>query len=381
MTDQKLLVSIIFQDHKQIGHDIEYNICVGKAAESMGISHTVILPKIWKGDPLIPENWLPLLNTGKGRFRGHLTQIINKTVMTARSLQAIINERILSTRRDVIFFIESFTLSYLISFYLAMYLLRSKKLKLVILIRWNIIQDKRGFFLKHLMKKIIASHGEGSLTLVTDSDLIQEAIQEHMKVPCTVLPIPHTEICYTKENAIATCKKNEHIVCWWPGIPRRIKGLGVIAKLLREKSEYASRFKIVAAKSSHLTRTAGGAELELLDDYIERSAYQQQLIRSDIILTPYDKIYIHGTSGIFVEAVVAGKMPFTTEGTWMAYELGRFGLDQLVLDWSKKNIMETMYHRYEDLTIREKLESMSYSYRNKHNLTNFSEALERVIGV
>jgi len=381
MSDQKLLVSIIFQDHKQIGHDIEYNICVGKAAESMGINHTAILPEIWKEDPLIPENWLPCLKTGKGQFHNRLSQLLYKTFTTTRSLRVNIKERIISRNREVIFFIESFTLSYLTSFYLALNLLHFKKLKLVLLIRWNIVQDRRSFFFKHLIKKIIASYGEGSLILVTDSNLIKDVVQEYMKVSCAVLPIPHTEINYLKENIAATHIKDRPIVCWWPGFPRPTKGLDVIAKLLNEKSEYASRFKIVAGKSSFLTRTAGGAELELLDDYMERRAYQQQLMWSDIILTPYDKIYSHGTSGIFVEAVVAGKMPVTTEGTWMAYELEKYGLGMLVIDWSKPNIMETLYQRFEDLSIREKLKSMSEAYRNKHNIKNFSEALKRVMGV
>lgn len=52
------------------------------------------------------------------------------------------------------------------------------------------------------------------------------------------------------------------------------------------------------------------------------------------MLIPYDAIaYQERTSGVFTEAVMAGNIPLTTTNTWMARELLKFGLDNLIISW------------------------------------------------
>ena len=59
----------------------------------------------------------------------------------------------------------------------------------------------------------------------------------------------------------------------------------------------------------------------------------------NIVLLPYfggeGEAYKLSSSGIFVDAVTAGLLPLVTKDTWMEYELNRFNLNELVVDWSK----------------------------------------------
>ena len=58
------------------------------------------------------------------------------------------------------------------------------------------------------------------------------------------------------------------------------------------------------------------------EGYLSVDQYYELLNNADIVLIPYHpKFYRIATSGVFVEAVLAGKVVITTSGTWMANEL------------------------------------------------------------
>lgn len=92
------------------------------------------------------------------------------------------------------------------------------------------------------------------------------------------------------------------------------------------------------------------------------------------MLIPYDAIaYQERTSGVFTEAVMAGNIPLTTTNTWMARELLKFGLDNLIISWENPESVwqhiEKVFHCQET---RCKLKKMQESYRNIHNIHNFA---------
>ncbi len=85
-------------------------------------------------------------------------------------------------------------------------------------------------------------------------------------------------------------------------------------------------------------------------------------IRS-LILLPYDPIvYQSSTSGIFVEVIIAGKLPLVKEGSWLSHELKKFNLPELIVDWQRPDFFthaKTLLHSDE---IQEKLEQMRKVY-------------------
>jgi hypothetical protein len=188
--------------------------------------------------------------------------------------------------------------------------------------------------------------------LMTDSELIHGM----------VLPIPHAEI---KGNA----SKNEKVICWWPGMPRVAKGLEVMRRILPLADP--ALIEVVCARAS-------GLPARLIADVLTREEYTRWMLESDVILLPYDPTaYRSGTSGIFVEAIIAGKLPVVRDGGWPAYELKKFALEELILDWTDPfpRILELLRCQ----STREKLTNMREEYLKFHSLDTFVHKLQELL--
>ncbi len=100
---------------------------------------------------------------------------------------------------------------------------------------------------------------------------------------------------------------------------------------------------------------------------------------SDVILLPYDSaIYAARTSGIFCEAISAGKLTVVIDGIWIASELRRHKLDELIIDRHGDNLAERVFQLHEDAEVRRKIVEMQMAYRALHNTHGFTSALECV---
>jgi len=375
MPKKKLIVSLIFQNPKNLGHDIDYNICVGKAAKLLNLNHTTLLSERWQNDQSIPASWMPCLQISDSQNKSKIFRVVEKIIELTPSLKKTIQNNISPLSHTVIFFMESFNLSHLISFYLAVYNLPPVDVKCVLLFRHNFFWEKKRFLYKLLIHLLSTKLGRTSLLLATDSDLVQKEASVYLNKPFHVMPMVHTDITDSFiDRSTSTSKEKQRIICWWPGFPKIDKGPTIVEKILREKNDYSQYFKIIAANISSFKQTPGGPTLELIDDHLDRVQYARMFRACDVILLPYDnKTYVLGTSGIFVEAISAGKVVFVTNGTWMAYELRQLGLDDLIIDWSHGDILKKMYHIYKDETVKKRIEKMQIYYRKKHSIANFSE--------
>lgn len=374
--NEKLVVSIIFHNKNGAGHDLEYNKALGKAAESIGLPHICILPESWEESPELPSHWHTCLKTKKHDSKKLPFMKITAIFSLARSLTKGMEKHILPLSNQFILFIESFWLFHLIALYIALCLLPSKNIKLWLLFRWNVTKDNKQSLYKVMLYLIQKRIGERSIQLLTDSELLKKVLSLHFKKSFTVMPIPHTDLNGYKSRV----KKSQtrQIIGWWPGLPRLSKGLNIMQKILHENGEYAKRFKIISAKSSNLTSISGGADLEFIPDYITRLDYMKKMLESDIVLLPYDKeSYNESTSGIFVEAIVAGKIPLVTDGTWMAYELLKFDLHELIFDWQAPKILNRIIKLLQNENVMNKLSKMRQFYISYHNVENYAAILNR----
>jgi hypothetical protein len=60
------------------------------------------------------------------------------------------------------------------------------------------------------------------------------------------------------------------------------------------------------------------------ENFESKDQYFTQFCRANVILLPYDPdIYALRTSSVFLEALGLGRLVITTNGTWMAHELGK----------------------------------------------------------
>ncbi|NGX56917.1 MAG: hypothetical protein K1060chlam5_01170 [Candidatus Anoxychlamydiales bacterium] len=225
-----------------------------------------------------------------------------------------------------VLFLEYFTLAHLIALFFAFFVVRPKCL-LWLLYRTDLNQViLKGKAHKILHKLIMKTIGEKNLIFFTDSELLSEQLETFFNKKFIVLPIPHVKVNIDKIET----KKKKNLIFWWPGGSiREEKGLKYIKDLSK---------KLVTQKNINLV--IAKAAKELLDDnsnikYVNTNLnfdeYNSLMVKSDIILLPYiAEFYRLRTSGIFVEAIAFGKIVVTTKNTWMASELEKFDLNELI---------------------------------------------------
>jgi len=97
---------------------------------------------------------------------------------------------------------------------------------------------------------------------------------------------------------------------------------------------------------------------------------------SDAILMPYNIWnYRYSSSGIFIEAVVANKVPIVSPGLWISEELKKHDLASLIVDFDDPKILSLIVDLVLNEDIRAKLKLMSQAYREFHNEKNFAKRL------
>lgn len=227
---------------------------------------------------------------------------------------------------------------------------------------------------KHLLSKI--KNSKIQLKLITDTDLLQQDLNECFKSDLKVFPIPLPDDLNRKFNK----NKAQPISCWWPGIVRQGKGLDLIQKFSTSNCGSNKLIKLIVAKSANLVEQKQGPHLETLDDRLSKEQYDDYLANSDFILLPYtDACYEKTSSNIFVEALLAGKIPLVYSDTWMAYELKKYSLPELVVDWKSSSLSNKIVAIHKNQEIKEKLAQMQASYSKFHNIKNFSANMKELL--
>jgi hypothetical protein len=216
----------------------------------------------------------------------------------------------------------------------------------------------------------------GHFRLLTDSDPLQEFLKEQYGLPVHTLPVPHTFEYLTPQTGKPS---GEDLTCWWPGLPHPAKGLEIMRRLAQATGADSGKFRIAAARESGLREVPGGPKIELIDSGISQECYARRMLASDIILLPYDPAsYRRRTSGIFVEAVTAGRMPLIRKGGWMSHELKQFNLAELEFDWESPGVFTRMLQLSGDGQVRQKLERMRAHYCSFHSIPGYARALQRI---
>ena len=82
-----------------------------------------------------------------------------------------------------------------------------------------------------------------------------------------------------------------------------------------------------------------------------------------------------------MDSVTAGLLPLVSKDTWMEYELNRFKLDELVIDWRKYNTLSDLCILIDELIFSEKtmrkLDSMMRAYMTMHSPNSFLKVLNQ----
>lgn len=371
-----ILVSLIPNLMAGEGHIIPYHQSVSQAVHQLKWQHRIVIP-VDSQIKELPINWEPVLCNydleKEGNFFDKLLRL-QGTWKLSQSIANYLRAKVINQADFSIIFLERFIHLQLFALLIALYLVPTDKLSVWLLYRRDTYKDRTRFvykLLNYLIKKRLRLN---RLKLLTDSELLGKGLFHYFQEPVKIVPIPHTDI----NHCAKIISRDSQIVCWWPGFPREEKGLEIIKNLVNKPGDYATNITIVCAKCSQLNPTENGVNLKLIKNHLTREEYQNWLQLSTIILLPYNApAYQARTSGIFTESIMAGKIPLVTHDTWMAHELFKYNLAELVIDWHKpKKVFELIENLANDDEIRAKLQAMKQSYEKFHSIGSYAGIIE-----
>ena len=376
------------------GHVLSYHKALGEAIRLNGWEHLAVISPAPNLPKLPPEWTVEYIDSGvldlEGleviRYIKHLKFwfFIKSMHTLRRDFSRVLRKEIERRQNKKIIFLESFNPLQLIAIVLSLLFVKRKKLSVWLMYRggpdWGGPKHRlmaRSFaFLFRAMNPVIQLLvGKNNFVLLTDSEMLSSTLPKYYHRVVHCVPIPHTDGQHT--NAEPSIKSIEQITCWWPGAPRAEKGLDIIQNLATLHDPGVHKLTLVVARSVNLSSKKGCISIEMIDDKLSQQDYANRFFSSDIILLPYDKdIYSESTSGIFTECIVAGVIPLVTKGTWMAYELEKMDLGELVLEWGNVPLIPFICKVAKDETIKQKVSAMRDEYRTFHTIPSFAHSLD-----
>ncbi|HLO85285.1 MAG TPA: hypothetical protein VK203_09775 [Nostocaceae cyanobacterium] len=373
-----ILISLIPNLMGGEGHIIPYHIAVSKAANLLEWKHIAAIPPDANVQNL-PSSWYPYLSHVDLEAKLHpLIRILrfSDVCHLAKTIANFLKKDVLPYSNYPIIFTERFIHIQLFALLIALCLIPKKNLSVWLLYRRDTHRDKTCWIYKLLNKLIKQILEPGRFHLLTDSECLSKSLENYFNEVVTVMPIPHTDFI----NLESTSQTSREVICWWPGTPRLEKGWDNIKSLVTANFDAAKKICLVAAQSSELLPLAGGIQVKLIANYLTEAEYLYWLKISDIILLPYDAIaYSERTSGIFTECIIAGKIPVVTAGTWMAKELIKYGLNELIIDWDQPElVVKEIINLAQSETVKDKILKIQAAYQDFHSLENYAHYMNKL---
>ncbi len=384
------LVSLVFDMQSTEGHLYAYNEALGTAARLNGWPYLAVVTTNWQNQPL-PPGWIAALE--RRSFQPGRTPLGKAANLyrLSNSIARVLKRHVLPRNEPAIIFLEHFYPAYLLALLLALRRGPRANLSLWLLYRVNLSQAGQWGHLHRILARIAERMlPPGKLLLLTDSELFQHCLATHFSRPVHVVPVlsyvdipdDGTSSPTPAATAALDCGHQDgRVVCWWPGPPRARKGLEHMHFLTQLRGPEAQQLCLVAARSAQLAQQhPDGCRVALLDNHLSRAAYVAQLLKSDLILLPYDAAaYAEKTSGIFCEAIIAGKVPAVSEGTWMAHEARRYGLDAVIIpSWDDPVLAGRLSALAHDSRLRQPLATMQRAYRQNNGAQAYARVLQHL---
>ncbi|MBS0623576.1 MAG: glycosyltransferase [Verrucomicrobia bacterium] len=350
-----------FAQNEASGHFYNYHMMVHKAMKPLCQDVSVYVSKNSSFERL-PEGWIqwfsPFYNRrNRRKFWKDCVRLFRQSTSLPR-----------------VFFIEFFGRRDFLLYSLAALLFAKKRDSLWVLYRDDLtIRRKKDLSVIRFFSKLLNWKYRKNFIPLTDSELLVDDYAQWFGKRPTVLPI-----LYGPFQAVAPITKQK-IICSWIGSPRPEKGSCTIAKLVQIQDPASERIELCVSGATYLPAIKNKISLHLIKAFLSEDEYYQTLMRSDVVLLPYEpEKYKKRTSGIFVETILAGKIPFVKEGSWLAYELKKFDLYELILDWENEQVFTQILERIQDTSIIDKLSVMQQAYLNFHGEENFARTLHRL---
>jgi len=231
--------------------------------------------------------------------------------------------------------------------------------------------------------------------IATETNSLKSIYSKYTNHQVMAVPIPlvrtHYEsnmTSYTNNNHLFN-KHDEEVYCSYLGPVRYEKGfhlllpaINVLKKLIDTKylkfwlqtvpSNYEKEIDLRDKIIREFRRSSFGF-VKLYEYPLTSEEYNYVLHKSDIILLPYLKEeYIHRGSGIFLEAISAGKFVVVPDQTWMSEKISE-GINGVIFESgnseSLAKAIEDAYYLYkENIPKRQHIAEEIRKYHNSENL-------------
>ncbi len=273
-----------------------------------------------------------------------------------------------------VFFYESFTSGDLLSFILAAACFAKQKDRLWILFRF--VRGKKEMALQAFLIKLLRKIRPQQLVVLTDSELLISHLEKQFHTPIQLLSHYFSTITPKK-----TEMDSDKIVCSWLGGPRMEKGFHAIERLMALPDESSAKFKLILSEKGPSTHT-NLLSIQRTKENLSWQEYETEFLKSTVILLPYDpSSYAYRTSGIFIEAVVNGKIPVVRAGTWLAYHLKQFDLDELIMDWEHPLFFTQLFELLQNKEMHQKLKTMQKTFSEFHSEPSFVSRINQLLNI
>ena len=174
---------------------------------------------------------------------------------------------------------------------------------------------------------------------VTDSPILQSGYEAILQQPVTLLPV------VVSRHAMDSCKRPGDPPCFaCLGSARADKGfpevLAAIDSLSASPQPINARFALQSSNPDYRSavalagfRSAPEEHVSLVEHPLSEEGYLQLLREADVLLLPYrPETYKERTSGVFCEALSAGKPVIVSAGSLMARQVSRERTGWLIRD-------------------------------------------------
>ncbi|MGE0223833.1 MAG: glycosyltransferase [Acetobacteraceae bacterium] len=224
------------------------------------------------------------------------------------------------------------------------------------------------------------------IRLTTDSARLGEQLECLTSLPVTVLPIPHVPPDVSQAADPPDPRITRFVSL---GNARDEKGmfeiLDAIRILHRQGALDGLHFVLQCndaapdvAAAIEAFRQEAIPNCDLLFDKLDSADYYRILHQSDFVLLPYWRsIYTARTSGVFMEALSAGRPVIATRDTWMSDQLADHGAGLLCADRRPEALARVILSAAGD---RDRLKRAALDRRLEWLITHNPDALVRAIG-
>jgi glycosyltransferase involved in cell wall biosynthesis len=228
----------------------------------------------------------------------------------------------------------------------------------------------------------IIKHGvRDRVRLVTDSELLRDEYGLVTDLPITVVPIPHV-------GGIMGAAEHRPRTMVYLGNARGSKGFAYLQHLVAqirpilESGEWAAEFQANVMfrrdrESVIAIPILRNEPVTMWEKELSLTEYSALLMRASLVLIPYSTNWYHSqSSGVFAEAIGAGRPVVVPRGTWMAHQLGDSGAGVLFAPGDRADLVRAVREAMDNIgELSTSARRLKETWTKVHNPAAFVGAL------